>query len=306
MQSETEFPRTRPPNTALGSNAAPEVSVGMPVYNGERYLRDAVASILAQTFTDFELIISDNASTDSTATICDELASTDFRIKYIRQPKNIGAVRNFDYVAAAAKGRYLKWAAANDICHPSMLASCVEVLRREKDVAVCYGRTCLIDGVGREIGPYQYDLSLEQDRPSERFIELRSRMNLNNAQHGVIRVDLLRQTRQQRLYRDGDLIFMAELALYGKFRRLPDVLFYRRMDEGAASRFLSDKELQYFLNPSSKRSRFNAWRRTFDCVWSVLRSPISGGEKKAALNFVARSAFWDRRDLWNDLFRRKH
>lgn len=288
------------------ADTVPEASVGMPVYNGERHLREAVTSILGQTFSDLELIISDNASTDGTAAICEELANGDPRIRYIRQSRNIGAVRNFDYVAAVAKGRYLKWAAANDVCHPSLLESCIDVLRREQDVALCYGRTCLIDGLGKEIEQYPYDLALDQVRPSERFIELRSRMNLNNAQHGVIRMDALRQTRQQRLYRDGDLIFMAELSLYGKFRRLPQVLFYRRMDEGAASRFLSEKELQFFLNPSAKRSRFNAWRRNLDCAWSVMRSPIPIGEKKAAMAFVARSAFWDRKDLWNDLFRWMH
>jgi glycosyltransferase involved in cell wall biosynthesis len=279
----------------------PEVSVGLPVYNGERYLAEAVQSICEQTFTDFELIISDNASTDLTAQICQELASQDARIRYIRQPRNIGAVHNFDFVARAAKGKFLKWAAANDRCDRTMLAKCVDVLRREDDAVLCYGRTCLIDGRGNELGLYEYDLSVQHARPSERFMCVRNRMNLNNAQHGLIRLPPLRQTRLGRLYPDGDLILMAELALYGTFRRLPDVLFHRRMDEGAASRFLSDRELRVFLDPDSAHKGFTSWRRHWDCCWSVLRAPIAWSEKMATLNFVARSAYWDRRALWSDL-----
>jgi glycosyltransferase involved in cell wall biosynthesis len=282
----------------------PEVTVGVPVFNGEHYLTEAVQSICEQTFEDFEVIISDNASTDRTAQICRELASQDARIRYVRQPRNIGVVRNFDFVARAANGKFLKWASANDCCARTMLAKCVDVLRREDDAVLCYGRTCLIDGRGNEIGLYENDLSVQQVRPSERFIEVRSRMTMNNAQNGLIRVKPLRQTRLGRLYPDGDLILMAELALRGTFRLLPDVLLYRRIDEGAASRFLSDRELRVFIDPDSAHKGFTTWRRHLDCCWSVLRAPIAWSEKMAALDFVARSAYWDRRKLWRDLFER--
>jgi len=282
----------------------PEVSVGLPVYNGEQYLAEAVQSICEQTFEDFELIISDNASTDRTAQICRELASQDARIRYVRQPRNIGAVRNFDFVARAANGKFLKWASANDCCDRTMLAKCVDVLRREDDAVLCYGRTCLIDRRGNEIGLYENDLSVQQVRPSERFIEVRSRMTMNNAQNGLIRLQPLRQTRLGRLYPDGDLILMAELALRGTFRLLPDVLLYRRIDEGAASRFLSDRELRVFLDPDSAHKGLTTWRSHLDCCWSVLRAPIAWSEKMAALDFVARSVYWDRRKLWRDLFER--
>jgi len=282
----------------------PEVSVGLPVYNGEQYLGEAVQSICEQTFADFELIISDNASTDRTAEICREMASRDSRIRYMRQPRNIGAARNFDFVARAANGKFLKWTTANDRSDRTMLAKCVDVLQREDDAVLCYGRTCLIDGSGNELGLYEYDLSFQQSRPSERFISVRKRMNMNNAQQGLIRLQALRQTRLERSYPDGDMVMMAELALYGTFRLLPDVLLYRRMEKGAASRFLSDPELRAFLDPDFARKGFTAWRRHWDCCWSVLRAPIAWTEKAAALDFVTRSAHWDRRELWRDLFKR--
>ncbi len=283
------------------ADRTPEVRVGLPVYNGEEYLLESVQGICEQTFSDFELIISDNASTDRTAEICKELASRDSRIRYVRQPRNIGAARNWNFVARAANGKFLKWASANDRPDRTMLARCVDVLQREDEAVLCYGRTRFIDGSGNKLGLYEYDLSFEQRRPSERFISVRNRMNLNNAQQGLIRLHPLRQTRLERLYPGGDLILMAELALHGTFRLLPDVLLYRRMEKGAASRFLSDRELRVFLDPDSAHKGFTAWRRHWDCCWSVLRAPIAWREKASALDYVVRSVYWDRRELWRDL-----
>ncbi len=92
----------------------PKVSIGMPVYNGEPFIREALDSLLAQTFTDFDLIISDNASTDGTEAICQEYAAKDKRIRYIRQTENRGATANFQFVLDEAVGEYFMWAAADD------------------------------------------------------------------------------------------------------------------------------------------------------------------------------------------------
>jgi len=97
------------------------------------------------------------------------------------------------------------------------------------------------------------------------------------------------------------MILMAELALYGTFRRHPDTLLYRRMDPGSASRFLSARELREFLDPISRQSGYTAWRRHLDCAWSVVRSPVSWREKGAALDFTLRCVYWDRQELWREL-----
>ncbi len=291
---------THAPSQGRPAAAIPEVSVGMPVYNGQRFLAATVESILAQTFTDFELIISDNASTDRTAEICGALAAQDARVRYIRQPRNIGAVRNWRFVADAARGPLFKWASSNDRCHPLLLEKCVEVLRRDSCAILCYGRTCLIDGDDRELGIYEYDFAFEQSTPSARFISVRNRMNLNNAFSGVIRLPTLRQAHFG-LYPGGDMILMAELALYGTFVRLPNVLLYRRMDQGAASRFLGVRELREFLDPGTAHRGFTAWRRHWDCWRAVLRAPIPWREKRAALDFLARSVYWDSEELRRDL-----
>jgi glycosyltransferase involved in cell wall biosynthesis len=93
----------------------PTVSIGMPVYNGERFIREALDSILEQTFTDFELIISDNASTDGTDAICCDYATRDSRIRYLRQNENKGALFNFEFVLNEARGSFFKWAAVDDL-----------------------------------------------------------------------------------------------------------------------------------------------------------------------------------------------
>jgi glycosyltransferase involved in cell wall biosynthesis len=108
--------------------STPKVSIGMPVYNGEPFIREALDSLLAQTFTDFELIISDNASTDGTEAICREYTKKDGRVRYMRQPENQGPVVNFQFVLDEAKGEYFMWAAADDRRHPEFVSMAVQVL----------------------------------------------------------------------------------------------------------------------------------------------------------------------------------
>src|ERR1700690_2651657 len=109
------------------TNHKPRVSIGLPVYNGEKYLAAAIDSLLAQTYADFELIISDNASTDRTAKICQEYAELDRRIRYYRQPKNCGIAGNFTRTLELARGEFFQWHAHDDICGPTLLARSVEM-----------------------------------------------------------------------------------------------------------------------------------------------------------------------------------
>src|SRR5436190_12174806 len=95
----------------------PIVSIGLPVFNGERYLRQALDSLLGQDFQDFELIISDNASTDRTAEICRAYVAKDRRIRYYRNESNIGSAPNYRRVFELARGEFFKWCSHDDVCH---------------------------------------------------------------------------------------------------------------------------------------------------------------------------------------------
>jgi glycosyltransferase involved in cell wall biosynthesis len=183
----------------------PVVSVGVPVFNGERHLRAALDSMLGQTLGDLELIISDNASTDSTRDICEEYVRRDDRVRYHRQATNLGVAGNWNFVAQNGRGRYFKWASANDTCEPSMLARCTEVLDQDPSVALCYGRTRLIDDAGATIEFYKDDLAVTAERASDRFRTLKSKLAMNNALSGLIRMATLRNTRLVRPYVGGDI-----------------------------------------------------------------------------------------------------
>jgi len=139
----------RPPNV-------PKVSIGLPVYNGERYLREAIDSILAQTMDDFELIICDNASTDGTEVVCREYVDRDDRIRYYRNDDNLGASRNFNRTVELALASYFKWAAHDDALAANYLARCVEILDHEPTVVLSHSDAWIIDENTRRIGKQHY------------------------------------------------------------------------------------------------------------------------------------------------------
>jgi len=115
----------------------PKISIGLPVYNGQRFIKKKLDTILAQSYTNFELIISDNASTDLTSKICEEYAKTDKRILYFRQKKNMGIRWNFNFVLEQAKSDYFVWAAVDDVWFPIFLEKCINVFLSKKNVVGC-------------------------------------------------------------------------------------------------------------------------------------------------------------------------
>jgi Glycosyltransferases involved in cell wall biogenesis len=148
----------------------PKVSIGLPVFNGEKYLREAIDSILAQTFTDFELIISDNASTDRTEEICKEYEAKDPRVRYYRNELNLGAAPNYNRLVELSRGEYFKWACHDDLCAPEFLEKCVEILEQNSPIILCYTRTLIIDENGKPIlDDFGDDLNLQMPKPHERY-----------------------------------------------------------------------------------------------------------------------------------------
>jgi glycosyltransferase involved in cell wall biosynthesis len=213
---------------------SPRVSVGLVVYNGEDFLREAIDALLAQTFQDFELIISDNASTDSTEQICREYAAKDQRIRYFRNEQNIGVARNFNRVIELAKGEYFKLAAHDDICAPDFLLKCVEVLDRDPSVVLCYTRIQIIDGNGKILWNGEdsvNSLAADSSEPHKRFYELIRHSNHHHQGievYGVIRMSALRQTPLFGYFVYGDRVLSARLSLLGLFHQIPEPLFLYR------------------------------------------------------------------------------
>ncbi|MDB5103919.1 MAG: glycosyl transferase [Fibrobacteres bacterium] len=280
----------------------PLVSIGMPIYNSDKHLRQSLDSLLGQTLQDFELIISDNASTDGTADICAEYARRDKRIRYIRQERNIGAPRNWNAVIPPARGEYFKWASGNDYCTPDSLARCVEAMQRERDIVLCYGHTELVDNDGKSLGEYTGDLDIRDPRPSDRFKKLLNGVGLNNAQQGVIRTSVLRRTGLDRLYPGGDIPLMSELALYGRLVLLPGVMLYRRFSPETVMAMRSNAEVTLIYNPQARKpAGFLRVRFHRDNLFSIVRAPIPYSEKVRALAIAFKYAAWDREKLWSEV-----
>jgi glycosyltransferase involved in cell wall biosynthesis len=268
----------------------PLVSIGLPVYNGGRFLKQALDSLLNQTLEDLELIVSDNASTDDTAAMCLDYAARDSRVRYIRQASNMRSLRNFNFVASRARGRYFKWASANDYCDRRLLEKCVTVLEADPGVVLCHGQACIVDEASQERRPYGRDVSATQARPSERFRSLVSVLEHMNPLCGVMRSEVLQRTPLMRPYVSGDLVLIVELALHGRMVLLPEILFYRRFGSATWSLNLNPADMYAFIRAGVGRRRFNRVRRHVDYFRVALATPMSVSERLRTLLFAAQHA----------------
>lgn len=278
------------------------VGIGMPVYNGERYLEETLRATLAQTYDDFHLVIADNASTDRTGDICRDHAVSDRRIIYVRNPVNLGAAKNYGRCFELTECEYFRWANADDLPEPTLVEKCVTVLDQNPDAVLAYGKTKIIDEHGTLIEDYDDKLNLPQDRAADRFLACMERIGLNNLMYGLIRRAPLSHTGLLGNYVAADINLIAELTLYGKFYEIPEYLFSRRMHPQASSWDRKDTERQRnFWDPSKRRMVMSTWRSMYEYNKGVLRAPIPFAEKCSLLCYLAKKAYWSRQSMWNEL-----
>ncbi|HWH35381.1 MAG TPA: glycosyltransferase family 2 protein [Acidimicrobiales bacterium] len=261
----------------------PLVTVGLPVRNGENFLVSALDSLLGQDFGDFELLLSDNGSDDGTEEICRKYAEHDSRVHYLRSAFNRGAHWNFNRLVAEANGRYFKWAAHDDVCLPSFLGRCVEVLQGAPDsVVLCYPRTVLINETGQVIDDDFFDgLDRREPSPHERIRHYASHTGENHAVFGLIRTDGLRRTQLLRNCWGGDIGLMAELLLLGQFWELEDRLFLRRYHPGIShSVGRTFSEVAAWFDPAKAgRNAFPRNRLLWEVMSTIARAPLSRDER---------------------------
>jgi glycosyltransferase involved in cell wall biosynthesis len=165
----------------------PIVSIGMPVYNAEKFIKEAVDSLLAQTFKDFELIISDNASTDGTEVICREYAEKDPRIRYVRQLENHGAIANFNFVLGEAQGKYFMWAAHDDHWMPEFISASLHVLENDGQAV------CVVPKVKFTDGRLSDATTSITGNPRQRLKAFLSNPGDNSRFYGLHRTEILRK-----------------------------------------------------------------------------------------------------------------
>ena len=280
----------------------PVVSIGMPAYNSAATIRSALDSLLAQTFTDFELIVSDNASTDTTWQIVEEYMRRDARVRGLRQPNNIGANANYSAVFLAARGRYFKWASSNDWCAPEFLQRCVESLEADASIVMVAPRTRLFERDLQTFTEYNGDIVCMQADAVERFVHVATQLRLNNVVNGVVRSDALRRTRLVEHYPGADVVLVGHLALQGRIELLPEAHFYRRMDQATATRMMSEQAVHRHHYPvATWRSVLPAWRLAWGWTRVALAVPLPLRDTARALRWVLRQTYWNRSNMGRDL-----
>ena len=284
---------------------SPLITIGLPVYNSERYLRQSLDSLLAQTYSDFVLVISDNASTDGTAQICREYAAADPRIKYFRNDTNIGNPRNFNRVFELTATRYLKWSTADDFWEASFLERALDVMERDSTVALCYPQAVLVDADGGNPTNYDDVLHLVQEDPADRFLSLIARIKLAHQHLGLIRTSHLRQTHLLGTHVASDINLLAELTLYGKFFELPHRLFFRRFhkDSGSWKRGDPDHEAKRYHAAGVGRERLKNWHCDLGFFSAVNRSPLPLTSKVRIYHHLLHRMIWHRHVLMSELLR---
>jgi glycosyltransferase involved in cell wall biosynthesis len=281
---------------------SPLITIGVPVYNAAAHLGSTLESLLAQTFTDFELIVSDNASTDATREIVEDYLHRDSRIRYERHALNIGANGNYASLVRLARGTLFKWSAASDWCAPTFLERCKNELLAHEDTVLVAPRTRLFEESPAEYQDYEGDLEVLDETPFGRLKRVTSELALNNAMNGLIRTAALRSARPMGAYLGADVVLMGELALRGKFRLLEDRLFYRRMDVATATAMQARSAVWAHHYPTrSARSLFQGTKRHLGWASGVLRAPISLPERTRAMLHVAKRCYWDKAVFWRDL-----
>jgi glycosyltransferase involved in cell wall biosynthesis len=223
----------------------PRVIIGMPVYNGSDYVAEAIESFLKQTFENFELIISDNASTDDTEDICRSYAGRDRRIRYSRLDTNVGAARNFNRVFDDCRSDYFKWAAHDDLCLPTFLERCVETLDgAPQNVALCMPKTIFIDDAGKVLHDHDDRLDLRMEGVTRRMSTFATRILASGCHSvfGLIRTPALRNTRLIGPFVCSDVVLLGELATQGPLWEIPDRLFCSRIHPGCSHQKFRSKD----------------------------------------------------------------
>jgi glycosyltransferase involved in cell wall biosynthesis len=268
----------------------PRLSIGLPVYNGEKYLAEAIESLLGQSYEDFELIISDNASTDGTAEICRRYEKQDSRIRYVRQQRNIGLIPNHQFVIRQARGELFKFAAHDDLYGRDLLKLCIDALDEHPQAVCTHSWTVIIDDSATPIRLLRYPDATASPQAPERFRGMLFD-GKGDYTYAVIRTDVLRSRPLQDSYHNSDRTWITELALQGPFYQVPDYLYFRR-DHLNEPRLTVRERCAILDGRRADKLRHPAVRLYGEYMWGYLsaihRAPLSPADRRECYLWLAR------------------
>lgn len=283
--------------------SAPSVSIFLPVYNGENYVREAIRSVLDQTFKDYELIICDNASTDATSDICREAASHDSRVKYFRSDVNRGLAWNYNRAFDLASGDYVMWIGHDDLLVKDYISRCVEILDQDPGSVLCFANSNDIDEKGNLIRKLKFQNMGESDSISERYKNMLRFESRCDAIFGLMRRNALQQTRLHGSFDASDWVLLAEMGLRGRFHLIPDFLFSRRKHVAQAS--AGDRFARTLIfDPTKAGTRlFPFFRLATEFLSAIIRTPLPWTERLRCYKHFLNWLWAYRTYLLNDLMR---
>jgi glycosyltransferase involved in cell wall biosynthesis len=284
------------------TNRQPHVSVCLPVYNGENFVREAIESTLEQSFEDFELVISDNASTDGSPDICREFAARDRRVRYWRSDRNRGMAWNYNRTFKLATGRYVVWIGHDDVMRKDYLRQCVAALDADDGVVLCFANTVYIDQDGREINRVDYHDVSDVAKPSWRFRNVLIDPMCDPV-FGVMRADALKKTRLHGRFADSDRVLLAEMALHGRFRVLEQPLFAKRYHPMRNTDRFSDRRERTLIYDPTKIGKlyFTEARVVLGMVSAIQSARLSLKERLRSYNHLRKWVWTHRRRMWKDI-----
>jgi glycosyltransferase involved in cell wall biosynthesis len=277
----------------------PIVSVGLPVYNGRRYIEAAIESIIAQTFGDWELIIADDASTDQTPEICRRYASHDSRIRFHSNDTRLGLSANHNRVFELASAAYFHWMGADDMHHRCFLEYCVAALEANPGYALAHTQVRAIDSSGSEIAVRDNALAgTRSSWPADRLAAVLNGDPCCNVMYGVFRRRLLWRSSLMRPFHNSDRVLMAEIALLGPFLHIQEPLYYNRSHSERYSERMERWNPKHHGNTSSGKLHFQHWRSWVEYIRAVRRFVADSKERWACFGQIACCAFRARHMRW--------
>jgi glycosyltransferase involved in cell wall biosynthesis len=279
----------------------PRVTIGVPVFNGEAFLAETLESLLSQTFSDLEVVISDNGSQDRTQEICQAFATRDPRVHYYRNEVNRGAAWNHNRVFELAQGEFFKWNSADDLCAPEFVARCVAALDQDPTAVMAISQPAEIDAydtplasvtvAGQTLLPV-----LPSDAPAS--VRFRQTIRLDHLCLGIyslMRSNVLRETDRIGNYSDSDRVLLAHLALIGRCVVIPETLLFNRDHGGRFSRtydgtcYSGWRTRAVWFDPSNaNRWVFPLWKEFFELWGVVRRGPLKWQERLRAYEEIVR------------------
>lgn len=282
----------------------PLVSVGMPVFNGERFVAAAIRSVLDQTVTALELVISDNGSDDATAEICRAAAAQDPRVRFFREPVNRGAAWNFNRVLQLARGVYFHWAASDDLWAPTFAERCLNRLREDPAAILAYSSTTIIDADGEVTGQWQPPPGYASGSSAAlRYRDVLWKSVMCFEVFGVMRRAQLVRTPGIAAFTGSDRSLLAELALMGSFAHVDEPLFVNRVHPSDSLHSHPDPvHRARWFNPDSA-ARFPTWRLLRGFVEAAWRGAPDLPGRAGALRWIPAWTWHERGALAFDVLR---